>query len=111
MLPNPAPAGYGPGDGGSGTTAVTDLAGGTARNPSNLTVQNGAGQPVQGATVTAYNAPTYAAGPGTAAVLAIAATDANGHWTLNIPTGEGAVTLVVAASGDLPQVVASAFVV
>jgi hypothetical protein len=97
--PSPAPAGYGPG-GGAGTTAVTDLAGGSSRSPSIMTVQNNVGAPIQGATVTAYLASAYASNPGTASVLSSTTTDANGHWTLNITTGAGALTLVFAYPGD-----------
>ena len=93
-----APAGYGPG-GGSGTTAVTDLAGGSNRTPPLMTVQTPGNQPILGAIVEAYLTSAYTANPATAAVITETTTDVNGHWTLNLPTG-AAYTLVVSYPGD-----------
>lgn len=109
-LPATPPTGYGPGAG-QNTTAVTDLAGGSARNPSVMTVLNSGSAPIQGATVTAYSASAYTSNPATAEVLGATTTDANGHWILNLPTGAGAITLVVAYPGDQTAVVSSAFTV
>ncbi len=109
-LPSPAPSGYGPG-GGAGTTAVTDLAGGSARNPSNMTVTNSSSQPILGAIVEAYLASAYTANPATAAAQAETTTDVNGHWTLNLVTGTGPITLVVSYPGDQTLILPSAVTV
>lgn len=77
-----------------GTTAITDLAGGSARNPNVMTVVNGQSQPIPGAFVQAYLTSAYNANPATATILGQAISDANGHWTLNLATGQGACTIV-----------------
>jgi hypothetical protein len=84
---------------GSGTTAVTDQSGGSARSPSNMTVENASSQPILGAIVQAYLAAAYTANPATAAVIAETTTNVNGGWTLNLPTG-ATYTLVFTYSGD-----------
>lgn len=110
LLPSTAPAGYGS-TAPAGTTAVTDLAGGTNRNPSNMTVENTSNAPISGARITAYNAAAYTSNPATAPILATALTDANGHWLLNLPTGTGAVTLVISATGMVTDTLTSAVTV
>jgi len=84
-LPNPAPPGYGPAQP-PGTTAVTQSTGGTARNPTDMTVRL-MGNPIQGGFVEACLASQYGANPATAQVIARTTTDVNGGWTLFLPTG------------------------
>lgn len=56
------------------------------------------GQPISGATVTAYLASAYSANPATAAAQAQALTDANGQWTLWLDPG-ASYTLVFSDAG------------
>lgn len=100
-----------PGGAGSGTTAITDLAGGSARNPSVMTVLGLGGQPLFGAIVQAYLASAYATNPAVATVQAVTTTDANGHWTLNVVTNSGAITIVISMPGDTTAVLPSAVTV
>ncbi len=82
---------------GTGTRVVTQDYGGAGT----YTVENSSSQPIQGATVTAYLAASYAANPLTAAVVAYTTTDVNGHWTLYLLPGS--YTLTFAAPGDTPS--------
>lgn len=100
QLPAPPPDGYGPAAT-TGTTAVTNAAGGTGRAPADMTVLDSNAQPILGATVTAYLATAYAADPASAAVIEATTTDVNGHWTLNLPPG-ATYTLVFFFAGDQP---------
>jgi len=102
-LPSPAPSGYGPG-GGSGTTAVTDLTGGTARTTTDstgiFTVQNSSGAGIMGAVIAAYVTSAYTANPGTAPIITSTTTNVSGGFTLNLPNGAN-YTLVATYGGDV----------
>lgn len=71
---------------GTGFTAVTNLAGGTGRNPSDMTTTIN-GQPRMGVVVQAYLALAYTANPATAAVIAETTSGVSGGWTLSLPSG------------------------
>lgn len=61
------------------------------------------GDPILGATVTAYLAAAYASDPGNATSYGTATTDASGHWSLTL--APAVYTLVFSSSQDVSQAV------
>lgn len=78
----------------SGTTAVTQDYNGTG----NMTVQNSANQPLQGATVIAYLTSSYTSNPQTAIAQGQDTTDVDGNWTIWLVPGS--YTIVASFMGD-----------
>jgi hypothetical protein len=86
--------------GGSARTVTQDYLG-----PNSLTVNDAAGQPIQGANVTAYLASAYSSQGTNAPVIATTTTDASGHWTLGLAPSAYVLTFSFANESSSANVV------